>query len=145
MAENLSFARAARSLHISQPAVTKQIRALESELGLQLFTRSTRHVELTPAGESFYQDAKEIVLKTQIAVSRAQRQSFSPKAIRIGVSTPAVLFYLQNVLSQFTERYPDVWPDIECMDYKRILNLFLDDKLDVLFYYKENMPSDLPS
>lgn len=107
--------------------MTKQIRVLENELGLSLSTRSTRHVELTPAGESFYQDAKEIVLKTQIAVSRAQRQSFSPKALRIGVSPPSVLFYLQNTLKQFVKNNPEVWPDIECMDYKRILNLFLDD------------------
>lgn len=142
VAENLSFARAAKSLHISQPAVTKQIHTLENEIGIRLFTRSTRHVELTPAGESFYKDAKEIVLKTQMAVSRAQRQSFPSETLRIGVSTPAVLFYLQPVLKQFHKRYPEVRPDIECMDYKRILNLFLDDKLDILFYYRENLPKE---
>lgn len=48
VAENLSFARTAEALYISQPAVTKQINALEKELGVTLFIRSTRHVELTP-------------------------------------------------------------------------------------------------
>ena len=57
VAENLSFVRAAEALYISQPAVTKQINALENELGTSLFIRSTRHVELTPAGMSFYKDA----------------------------------------------------------------------------------------
>ena len=74
VAENLSFARAAEALYISQPAVTKQINALEHELGVTLFIRSTRHVELTPSGISFYKDAKDIVMKSQAAISRVQRQ-----------------------------------------------------------------------
>lgn len=142
VAENLSFARAAKALHKSQPAVTKQIRSLECELGFDLFARSTRHVELTPAGESFYKDAKEIVLKTRIAVSKAKRQSAVQGALRIGVSTSSVLFYLQRVLKEFHRQYPDARPDIVCTDYKRILNLFLDHKIDALFYYKENLPKD---
>lgn len=142
VAEHLSFARAAKALHISQPAVTKQIRTLERELGTSLFTRSTRHVELTAAGESFYQDAREILLKTQIAISRAQRKNFVSEVLRIGVSTPSVLIYLQRVLKQFHEKCPDVRTEIECLDYKRILNLFLDSKLDILFYYKENLPKE---
>lgn len=142
VAENLSFARAAKALHKSQPAVTKQIRSLECELGFDLFTRSTRHVELTSGGESFYTDAKEIVMKTQAAVSRAQRQNLTRGALRIGVSTSSVLFYLQSVLKEFHFRYPDARPDILCMDYKRILNLFLEHKIDILFYYKENLPKE---
>lgn len=142
VAENLSFARAAKMLHISQPAVTKQIRSLEDELGIRLFIRSTRHVELTPAGESFYRDAKEIVLKTQIAVSRARRESRPAETLHIGVSTPLVLLYLQHVLKQFHQCRPDVRTDIECMDFKRILNMFLDNKLDILFYYRENFPPE---
>ena len=142
VAENLSFARAAKSLHISQPAVTKQIHVLERELGISLFARSTRHVELTPAGEAFYQDAKEIVLKTRMAVSRVQRQGSVSDAFRVGVSTPSILFFLQNVLRQFHLQYPKVRPDIECMNYRRVLNLFMENKLDVLFYYKENLPKE---
>ncbi|MBO5199434.1 MAG: LysR family transcriptional regulator [Lachnospiraceae bacterium] len=75
VAENLSFARAAEAMYKSQPAVTKQINSLEAELGTALFIRSTRHVELTPAGMSFYKDAKDIVLNSQMAIDRAKRQS----------------------------------------------------------------------
>ena len=74
LAENSSFARTAEAMYKSQPAVTKQIHALEEELGVTLFSRSTRHVELTPAGMSFYKDAKEIVQSTYLAVERAKRQ-----------------------------------------------------------------------
>lgn len=140
VAENLNFARAADALHISQPAVTKQIRSLERELGTSLFVRTTRHVALTPAGESFYKDAKEIVLKTQMAVNRVQKQTEEDQPLYIGVSNCAVLFYLQKALARFHIRYPEARPDIECLNYKRILNLFLDQKLDLLFYYRENLP-----
>lgn len=140
VAENLSFARAAEALYISQPAVTKQINTLEHELGVTLFIRSTRHVELTPAGMSFYKDAKEIVLKSQIAIDRVQQQHMHSDFIRIGLSNSISLYYLTPILADFHAAYPDIRPDIECPGYKTALNLFLDNKLDVLFYYKENIP-----
>ena len=139
VAENLSFARAAEALYISQPAVTKQINTLEQELGTSLFIRSTRHVELTPAGMSFYKDAKDIVLKSQLAIERVQRQSITSDSIRIGLSNHIALFHLHPILEQFHNEYPDIYTNIEVLGYKIILNLFLEDKLDIIFYYKENM------
>lgn len=103
VAENLSFARAAETLYISQPAVTKQINSLEQELGVTLFIRSTRHVELTPAGMSFYKDAKDIVLKSQMAIDRVQRLNTSFASIRIGLSNPIALFYLSPILKKLSE------------------------------------------
>lgn len=140
VAENLSFARAAEALYISQPAVTKQINSLEQELGVTLFIRSTRHVELTPAGMSFYKDAKDIVLKSQMAVNRVQRQTTHFDSIRIGLSNPIALFYLAPILRKLHAGYPDIRPDIEIPGYKIVLNLFLENKLDAIFYFKENMP-----
>lgn len=141
VAENLSFARAAETLYISQPAVTKQINALEAELGTSLFIRSTRHVELTPAGMSFYKDAKEIVKKTQLAIQRIQSQNTQNDSIRIGLSNSTVLSYLAPILQNYHSKYPDIQPDIEVLSYKIILNLFTEKKLDLLFYYKENLTS----
>jgi DNA-binding transcriptional LysR family regulator len=138
VAENLSFARAAESLYISQPAVTKQINSLEAELETTLFIRSTRHVELTPAGMSFYKDAKEIVTKTQLAVQRLQSQNTEIGTLRIGVSNSAMLSYLSPVLRNFHKNYPEIYPDIEVLNHKIILNLFTEKKIDVLFYYKDN-------
>lgn len=140
VAENLSFARAAEALYISQPAVTKQINSLEQELSAALFIRSTRHVELTPAGMSFYKDAKDIVLKSQMAINRVQRHNTTSDSIRIGLSNPIALFYLTPILKKLSEAHPDIRPNIEVPGYKIVLNLFLENKLDVLFYYKENMP-----
>ena len=140
VAENLSFARAAEALYISQPAVTKQINTLEQELGVSLFTRSTRHVELTPAGMSFYKDAKDIVLKSQMAINRVQRQITNSDSLRIGLSNPIALFYLSPVIKRLHETHPEIRPNLEIPGYKIVLNLFLENKLDLLFYYKENMP-----
>ena len=140
VAENLSFARAAEALYISQPAVTKQINALEQELGVTLFIRSTRHVELTSAGMSFYKDAKDIVQKLQMTMDRVKCQGAVSDSLRIGLSTPAALTYLTPILKRYHAQFPEVRPDIEILSYKAILSMFLDNKLDVLFYYKENMP-----
>ena len=140
VAENLSFARAAEALYISQPAVTKQINTLENELGVTLFIRSTRHVELTPIGMSFYKDAKDIVMKSQMAVSRIRQQNKNTDFIRVGLSNPVALFNLTPYLTKFHINYPDIRPDIQIPGYKSALNLFLENKLDILFYFKENMP-----
>lgn len=139
VAENLSFARAAEALYISQPAVTKQINALERELGVTLFVRSTRHVELTAAGMSFYKDAKDIVATAQMAINRAQRQNVMSDTVRIGLSNYIALFYLTDALERLHNSYPDIHPNIQVFSYKVVLNLFLENKLDILFYYKENM------
>lgn len=139
VAENLSFARAAEILYISQPAVTKQISALEQELGVTLFVRTTRHVELTPAGMSFYKDAKDIVLRSQIAVARVKKHSSLSDSIRIGLSNHVALFYLAPLLTRLHEEYPDMHPIVEVPGYKIAANLFLEKKLDILFYYRDNL------
>lgn len=140
VAENLSFARAAEALYISQPASHKTNQCAGTRTWRNSFYPLYRHVELTPSGISFYKDAKDIVMKSQAAISRVQRQYANSASIRIGMSNPAALFYLAPILTKFHSAYPDIRPDIECPGYKIILNLFLENKIDVLFYYKENMP-----
>lgn len=139
VAENLSFARAAEALYISQPAVTKQINSLEQELGVTLLIRTTRHVELTPAGMCFYKDAKDIVLKSQIAIDRAKKHNVADNSIRIGLSNEVALFYMAPILARLHAKYPKIHPIVETPGYKFAANLFLEKKLDVLFYYRENL------
>ena len=69
VAEELNFSRAAERLHIAQPALSAQIRALESQVGCELFTRTTRKVELTPNGEMLLEDARDIVGRSESAVA----------------------------------------------------------------------------
>jgi len=72
VAEELHFRRAAARLHMSQPPLSQQIAALESELGVRLLERTRRRVELTPAGEAFLRDARATLAELDVAVSTAR-------------------------------------------------------------------------
>lgn len=140
VAENLNFARAAEALNISQPAVTKQINSLEQELETQLLKRTTRHVELTPAGMNFYADAKDIVNRSQGAISRVKNQSENATQFSVASTNAVLLFHIAELLKRFNATHPTIRPFIEVLGYKTALSLFMDNKLDLLFYYKESMP-----
>jgi DNA-binding transcriptional LysR family regulator len=73
VAEELSFTRAARRLHIGQPPLSLQIKALEAELGLALFERTKRRVALTPAGQRFLVSARSILAEAERAAEEARR------------------------------------------------------------------------
>ena len=70
VAERLNFTKAADELYLSVPTVTHHIQNLEAELGTKLLIRTSRKVQLTPAGISFYQDASEIYGKILVASKR---------------------------------------------------------------------------
>jgi DNA-binding transcriptional LysR family regulator len=72
LAETLHFGRAADQLHITQPPLSRQIAALEAELGIALLTRTSRSVSLTLAGEQFYRHAKALLADLDTAVRTAQ-------------------------------------------------------------------------
>lgn len=86
-ADTGSFARAGRELHISTPALAKQINTFEKEYGLKLFSRSRSGVELTPQGRDFVADARDIMHQCREIIDRTQRRSVSDAApVRLGVS-----------------------------------------------------------
>jgi DNA-binding transcriptional LysR family regulator len=109
VAEELHFGRAAAKVHIAQPALSNQVQALERELGVKLFLRTTRRVELTTAGETFYDRCvrilSEIDLSTEITRSVAGK---TIKQIRIGTVYPATTGVLPSFLAKIARKFPDV-------------------------------------
>ena len=66
VAEELHFGRAAARLHIAQPPLSKQIQQLEKEIGIQLFNRTRRSVQLTDAGKVFQREAYKVLIKPSV-------------------------------------------------------------------------------
>ena len=114
VAEELHFGRAAMRVHIAQPALSTQIKALERELGVQLFVRTTRRVELTVAGETFYDRCVRIL--SDIDMSAQATRSAAGKTvrkIRIGTIYPATIGVLPAFLSKIGRKYPDIQLQIQ--------------------------------
>src|ERR1700753_3985859 len=103
VAEELSFVRAAARLHIAQPVLTRQIKALEHELGAELFARSTRGTALTGAGTALLDDARAI-LRTATRLQRQVRLAArGGSRLTIGFM-PGIL--VTDVARELTARFP---------------------------------------
>ena len=109
VAEHLNFARAAKSLNLSQPALSVQIRALEDDMAIALFVRNRRTTSLTPAGQVLIEEARQILRQAELAVSRARRAALGyVGTLRIGFISTAAGVMLPLLVPKFRELYPDV-------------------------------------
>jgi len=109
VAEELHFSRAAARLRIAQPPLSQQIRQLEQELGVALFHRTNRRVEMTPAGRAFMDEVRRVFEQTELAVSTAQRAGRGEIGqLAIGFVPSADLDILPRVLRVWSTRFPAV-------------------------------------
>jgi DNA-binding transcriptional LysR family regulator len=107
IAEELSLGRAAHRLHVSQPALSKQISELEGELGLQLFRRSSRGVQLTEAGRAFLTGGRRALAAAKLAAEQAQEAAKGERGrLVIGSAGPLTISFLPGVLSRFRKQRP---------------------------------------
>ncbi|WP_042164659.1 LysR family transcriptional regulator [Paenibacillus gorillae] len=111
-----SFTKAAESLHIAQPTISKSIRNLENELRFELFNRDSKTVKLTDAGEVVYRYAQPILQLFDSLTAEVNDLSFLQKGtISIGLPPMAGSRFFPSVLKQFQERYPGI--SVQMVEY----------------------------
>lgn len=133
VAERLNFTKAAEELYLSVPTVTHHIQNLETELGTKLLIRTSRKVQLTPAGISFYQDASEIYGKILVAAKRIHNlDRKGVQVLRIGCVTNTELERLTLPLKKLHQEYPESLPQITVDDYFKLEKMFENKQLDVI-------------
>ncbi len=134
VAAHLNFARASEHLNLSQPAVTHQIQSLEAELGVKLFNRSTRTVELTMEGQAFLDDARSI-----LHISERAKAKFSDSgnaemlAFNIGCVDLSQIGMLDGTLGRMRELYPNMHPSFRQLPRGMLFPKLEDGAIDVAF------------
>ncbi|HEY3076005.1 MAG TPA: LysR family transcriptional regulator [Burkholderiales bacterium] len=109
VAERLHFGRAAEALHISQPPLSRAIRALEDELGVPLFTRTRRRVELTPQGARLLEEARRVTSHLERTVYELRAMAAGGNArLRIGFVSLADYGVLPGLLKAYKSAQPGV-------------------------------------
>ena len=102
-----NISKAAKELYISQPAISKAISKLEDSLGLSLFTRSSRGVQLTSEGEILFEHTREAFDALDRGEQELKRiQEFDIGHLRIGVSNTLCKYILLPYLKTFIDQYP---------------------------------------
>ena len=105
----LHFSRAAERVHVAQPSLSKQIRNVEEELGVELFDRNRRKVEITDAGRAFIENAQQALLYADRAAAAARAASAGGRGkLLLGVSPSIDLELFFRVGKAFEKRYADV-------------------------------------
>lgn len=132
VAEELSFRRAAERLHLAQPPLSSQIKALEDELGARLFDRSTRSVKLTAPGRVLLEEARAVLLGAERAEQSVRRaQGGLVGTLRIGVLAPTATPRLARILSSFREKFPGVQFSLFEMTSVEQIQRLRADEIDV--------------
>lgn len=132
VAELGSVSRAAEKLFIAQPALSAQIKQLEEEVGAGLFVRLPRGVRLTPAGESFFEDAKAILTRAQQATMRArERQSGQRTTLRLGLVPTATHSVLPGLLRRVRDLGLEARIESREMITSRQVQALRNDEIDL--------------
>ncbi len=153
VAEEQSFRKASERLHISQPPLTRQIQAMESELGAELFMRTSRGVELTQAGRILFEEANNILMLSERAAERAILAGKGQLGrLDIGIFGSATFDTIPKIILSFRNAHPNVkvvlhnmtkWEQITALRERRItvgFNRFVTEEADIVLdtVYTEN-------
>lgn len=141
VAEDLNFRRAAERIHIDQTALSRTIRDLEDQLGVQLFVRAPRKLDLTPAGRRLVKEARKVFIR----VERAQRAVLETNArfrapLRIGVADGIAQPKLSECFNRWRNIAPEVPLDLAEMRTRELVAAIWNEEIDVGFSF--GIPDD---
>lgn len=127
-----SFSKAADSLHVSQPAVSKGIRELEAEVGEPLLDRNRSGVVLTETGLRFFKHARELVAaQKRIEWDLAQLRGLNAGRLRVGASTSIATYMLPPVIARFHKAHPNIDLVLLSDNKEKVIDLLLEHDLDL--------------
>jgi DNA-binding transcriptional LysR family regulator len=136
VAEELNFTRAAARLHIAQPPLSKQIHDLEQEIGVQLFDRTQRPLQLTLAGQVFLKEVQDAIALVDNAVKMAQSASRGEIGrLVIGFTSSMTNIFLPDIVRAYRDRFPLVelvWRELSTSVQLQALR---DRQLDIGFFH----------
>lgn len=138
-----SLSRAAEQLHLTQPAVTRQIKALEQELGAVLLTRTTSGVGLTPAGEQVLPHARRALAAVAACHRAAADASPEPGRLRLAAGNMLMQFILPRVLTAFKAQRPEVQIQLHTGHYQECLERVIAYEADLALIASHQIPPGL--
>ena len=132
VAEDLHFGHAAQRLRIAQPALSRQIQALEEELQVQLLFRNRRRVQITPAGQVFLERSRLVLSRAEDAIFAAQRAGGGVSgSLNLGFVGSATYDALPAVLRSFTQTFPEVELILSEMTVHAQLEALTEKRIDI--------------
>ena len=132
VAEELNFRRAAEKLYMQQPPLSRQIRQLETELGVELFHRTKRSVSLTSAGAAFLDEARLTLAQAQRAINAVQA---STDKLTIGFSLCAYDRIVPEIIHRFRQQYAKAQVNLTEMSKEKQIEALLNKQIDIGFCY----------
>jgi len=130
-AKHMSFSRAAEELHVTAPAVSLQIKEMEADIGVSLFARNGRSIELTSAGEYFLLYARRIIVTLKEAGDTMERmKGLDARILKIGLVSTAK-YFVPQILGQFKRDYPKTQIRIEVRNRQQLVELLREGDIDI--------------
>jgi DNA-binding transcriptional LysR family regulator len=130
VAEELHFGRAAERLHIAQPVLSRQIRALEDELSAELFIRDRRHTELTAAGQQLLEEARPLLANADALRRRVGRSARGSDTFTVGFMPGLLVTAAVRALSA---AHPDLTVDVIRTSWDDQVQVVHDGRVDVSY------------
>lgn len=128
VARELHFGRAAQVLHVAQPALSRQIAALERELGVRLLERSTQRVSLTDAGKSFFEEIVPVIAAADDAILRLRQRERGGSTLVVGFM-PGL--FSGHAINAVAAKFPSVVIEVRELNWRNQAELVRDASVDI--------------